>query len=368
MEEPSKKLRGKTDKSLDKERIKTDQHLNKKRQKVEDETSEEIRLNRLAADEVRESQREDVDDKSVLRERTRSDEAQDIERKEEDHARAKERFQKRLIAESLLAYERKKTNINLLEERFRLDMESKKNSSLLADEKDSHEQTKAAVVTRDQFLAIVSHDLRNLLTAISIGAGLLQKSLVAEVIDKVFLQQYVKIIETSAANMDRMISDLLDVERMANNKLVVQLEDTDLCALLLDCKELFSPAILNKSFSMSITGCKEPIYARVDYDRILQVLANLIGNAIKFTPNGGSLNLSIAKQDGKVKISVADNGPGIEEKTKLLIFERFSQLKIDDRRGLGLGLYISKWIVEAHNGEIWVDSEVGKGSVFSFTL
>ena len=214
----------------------------------------------------------------------------------------------------------------------------------------------------------MSHDLRNPLTGISMGAGLMRRSLLKDVIDKDALLKNVETIERSAAHMDRMISDLLDVERMANEKLVLNLKRIDLCALLQECKDLFAPVVLNKSFSMTIQPSSEPVFANVDHDRILQVLSNLIGNALKFTPNGGVINISVTKQNSEVRISVTDNGPGIAEKKKTLIFERFSQLKTNDRRGLGLGLFISKWIVEAHKGRISVNSEVGKGSVFSFTL
>jgi chemotaxis family two-component system sensor kinase Cph1 len=98
------------------------------------------------------------------------------------------------------------------------------------------------------------------------------------------------------------------------------------------------------------------------------VLSNLIGNSLKFTPKGGAIELSARKQETQVEISVTDNGPGISKQTQERIFEKFSQLKMNDRRGLGLGLFIAKWIIDAHKGHIWVTSNVGKGSTFSFTL
>ena len=98
------------------------------------------------------------------------------------------------------------------------------------------------------------------------------------------------------------------------------------------------------------------------------MLSNLIGNSLKFTPNGGAIKLSARKQGPQVEVSVTDNGSGIPEEAQAQIFERFSQLTMNDRRGLGLGLFIAKWIVEAHKGRIGVTSEVGKGSTFSFTL
>lgn len=119
---------------------------------------------------------------------------------------------------------------------------------------------------------------------------------------------------------------------------------------------------------MTIETCPEPVYSIVDQDRILQVLSNLIGNALKFTPSGGMIRLFTKKSSRSIEVCVADNGPGIPKEKMEEIFERFSQLRSSDRRGLGLGLFISKWIVEAHGGEIKVASEEGKGCTFSFTL
>ena len=117
---------------------------------------------------------------------------------------------------------------------------------------------------------------------------------------------------------------------------------------------------------MTIGTDREPIFADIDHDRILQVLSNLIDNSLKFTPAGGTIELRARTHESHVEVSVSDNGPGIPDPDKAQIFEKFSQLKLDDRRGLGL--YISKWIVEAHKGRIWALSEAGNGSTFSFTL
>ena len=123
---------------------------------------------------------------------------------------------------------------------------------------------------------------------------------------------------------------------------------------------------------MTIQPCPEPIYADLDQDRILQVLSNLIGNALKFTPKGGTITLSARKQEAQIELSVTDNGPGIPEQEKARMFDQFSQLNsqrnMNNHRGLGLGLFIAKWIVDAHKGRIWVTSDVGKGSTFSLTL
>ena len=365
--ESSQELRDKTDKTLDDERQKTDEHLEQKAQEVEEKTSEKLRSIRLATDQARESQREEVDlakeqqcevtgisptrldEKLLVQEREGSDKSQAVERGEEDRARTEERAQKQLIAETaaLLEQERKNTNSALLQERVHVDLE---------------------LITRDTFLAIVSHDLKNSIVAISISAALIRRGLSKDAVDVVSLLKHLGGIEQAAEGMSRMISDLLDVERMAHDQLKIMPGKVDVCDLLQECVDLFAPVVSSKSFSMTIHTSTEPIFANVDHDRILQVLSNLIGNSLKFTPNGGTIKLSARKQGTQVEVSVTDNGSGIPEEAQVKIFERFSQLTMNDRRGLGLGLFIAKWIVEAHKGRIWVTSEVGKGSTFCFTL
>ncbi len=200
-----------------------------------------------------------------------------------------------MIAEALLENERKKTDSNLLEERVHVDLE---------------------LITRDQFLAIVSHDLKNSIVAIAIGARLMRRGLSKDAVDSGSVLENLGLIEQAAAGMDRMISDLLDVERMAHAKLKLKPEKVDVRALLQECVDLFAPLVSSKSFSMTIHTVPEPIVADLDHDRILQVLSNLIGNSLKFTPNGGAIELSARKQETQVEISVTDNGPGIPEEAK----------------------------------------------------
>jgi signal transduction histidine kinase len=327
--EPSQELREKTDQSLEEERKKTDEHLEQQTREIEEKTSEEVRSIQRAAEEPGRSQA--------------------VKREEEDRAWTQERFQKELIAETeaLLERERQNTDSSLLEERTHADLE---------------------LITRNQFVAIVSHDLKNSVVAISIRARLIRSRLSKGALDAVGLLEHIGVLEQAAEGMRRMINDLLDVERMAQDKLTLKPERVDLRALLQECMDLFAPIMSSKSFSMTSHVPSEPIFARVDHDRIIQVLSNLIGNSLKFTPDGGAIELSARKRETEVELSVTDNGPGIPEQAKARLFERFSQLEINDRRGLGLGLFIAKWIVEAHGGHIWVTSDVGKGSTFSFTL
>jgi signal transduction histidine kinase len=362
-------LRANTDKSLEQERDKTDEYLEKLKE-VAEETTEIIQSNRASTDEDLESQRVETDfdkehhqldarGRTVLaaletkldQERELSDKALQAEREIEDRVRTKERFQQRLLVEALLENERKKTDTNLQEERVQTDLE-----------------TKAAIVTRDQFVTIISHDLKDPLVAISLGAQSMRRGFGKDTVDPAHLLKQLRIIEQSAAGMDRMITALLDVEQMVHDKVTLHCERTDLRALLQECMDLFAQVVLTKSFSMTLDAGAEPLFADVDRDRILQVLSNLIGNALKFTPNGGTVKFSARKHERQVEISVADNGPGIPPQDRQLIFERFTKLRMNDRTGLGLGLFVAKWIVEAHKGHISVTSDVGKGSTFSFTL
>ncbi len=374
-----RKLRTITDKSLEEEREKTDDFIEEQSKVVEDETSETIRLTRRAVDQEVESKREEVDrekehqlggtdsqasqlvDDMLTQEREQVDQAHRVEREVQDRVRADEQSQNKGIAESLLQQEREETDGNLRRERTRLDSEAKHTATLL-------ETTKAALVTRDQYLSIVSHDLKNPTAAILISTRVLQRDLAKGTVDTGSLLKTLGRIEQAAATMDRMISDLLDVERMAQGKLNLKPAKIDLCTLLQECVALFAPLVSSKSCVMTIDTDAEPIFASVDHDRILQVLSNLIGNSLKFTPNGGTIGLSARKHEATVEISVTDNGPGIPKEAQAKIFERFSQLNVADHHGLGLGLFIAKWIVESHKGRIWVTSDPGKGCTVRFTL
>jgi signal transduction histidine kinase len=356
-------LRGKTDQSLEEERDKTDKYLEQNSVSVEEATDTTIRLTRLVVDEEVESHRAAVDQKkadqldgtaterlvdSILsQERERTDELHNAEREEEDRVRKQELVQKQVLAETLLENERKETDRSLLDERVLADSE---------------------LITREQFVTIVSHDLKNPVVAISMVARAMRSGLSQSTVDVDGLLKHLTTIDQATTFMNRMISDLLDVEKMAHNKLRLKSEKVHLRVLLQECMQLFAPLVSSQSFSMTIHTSPEPIFGYFDHDRILQVLSNLVGNSLKFTPNGGAIRLSAQTQETDVVISVTDNGPGIPVEAQTQIFERFSQLKVNDRNGLGLGLFIAKWIVEAHTGRIWVTSEPGKGSTFSFTL
>lgn len=237
---------------------------------------------------------------------------------------------------------------------------------LLSLERAAHEETKATLTTRDEFLAIVSHDLRSPLSAILHGTEMLAGNRDLEGSENA--SRTVEGIRRNAAGMLRMIDDLLDVERLAVGKLELVAREHDLRKLAANTLEMFSSRAKEKALNLSIDLPDDPVVVSCDGDRIMQVLTNLVGNAIKFTARGGDVVISVCRGELSGLVSVGDTGPGIPVEARSKIFERFSQLPSGNRTGLGLGLFIAKSIVGAHDGKLWVASAVGEGSVFSFAL
>ena len=166
-----------------------------------------------------------------------------------------------------------------------------------------------------------------------------------------------------------MSESAVDTERIAQNKLKLNYSNHSVSELLLDCLNMFSGIAELKGLTFTTGNTEtECIYIKCDYDLVLQVLSNLIDNALKFTPQGGNIKLNVVIESSVVKFEVVDNGPGIADAARAQIFEQFSQLKSTDRSGLALGLYISNWLVKAHGEAIQITSQVGKGSTFSFSL
>jgi signal transduction histidine kinase len=168
--------------------------------------------------------------------------------------------------------------------------------------------------------------------------------------------------------MNHLIQDLLDVKRIENGHLAVEPRPVAALTLLTEAVELLRSLAAASALELLLDAPEELPQINADPLRIQQVLSNLIGNAIKFTPQGGHITLRGARIAEEVRVAVADSGPGIPAEQLPHIFGQFWQGRRSDRRGIGLGLVIAKGIVEAHNGRIWVESTVGEGSNFYFTL
>jgi PAS domain S-box-containing protein len=220
---------------------------------------------------------------------------------------------------------------------------------------------------REEVLATVSHDLRSPLSAILSGAEMLAQ-LAPEDATGHSLRRQSGIIYRAARRMERLISDLLDLAKIEAGRFVVDLQPIDARALLHEVVESHEPAAREKSIHLATTAGDGPCELLGDRDRILQVLGNLVGNAIKFTPEGGDIALGLDRCGDEVQLSVRDTGPGISEIDRAHIFERYWQAEPMAKGGAGLGLFITKGIIEAHGGKIWLESEPGVGSTFRFTV
>lgn len=359
-EDTSPSERQQTDLSLRTEREKTDGALAVRQAAIDETADRKVQSAREVADAAldavrdRADQRQDPDAPSadphdtVEQQRQDEDEALSAERAAVDASLRSERLANARTLAGLLPLEREKTDRHLLTERARSDDD---------------------IANRDDFLSIVSHDLRNLLGGIVMNAELLTR-LNAAGEQRAQVVTATSHIHRYAARMNRLVGDLVDVAGIDAGKLALTPAPGDLTALMTEAVEMFQAAAADRGVSLAVDADERPLSAEFDRDRLLQVLANLITNAIKFTPHGGSVRLhgEPSGADGALRISVRDSGAGIPPDMLEAIFERYWQVGKNDRRGLGLGLYISRSLVEAHGGTIWAESSPGAGSTLYFTL
>jgi signal transduction histidine kinase len=224
-----------------------------------------------------------------------------------------------------------------------------------------------ALSNRDDFLGMVSHDLRDLVGAIVVTTGLLAKRAAAETEGPQVLALTER-IQRYAARMNRLIGDLVDVTSIDAGKLAVNATHGDAALLIDEVVETFQAAAIARRITLNAEVLERPLMAQFDHGRLLQVLANLIANAIKFTPEGGQVLVSGERVEAGIRFCVSDSGPGIAAPMLGAVFERYRQAEEGDRRGLGLGLYISKCIVETHGGTIWAESEGRRGTRVCFVV
>lgn len=238
--------------------------------------------------------------------------------------------------------------------------------ALLTEERDRQRRAaENAVRARDEVLAIVSHDLRNPLNAIAVGA----QALLSMDVPREQQEPMLQIIRRNAGRMDRLIQDLLDASRIQGGRqLKVEPAPLSLPAVIEEGGQ--AVAVRAKSTLQNVTWQVPPDLppVRADRDRLLQVLGNLLDNALRFTPEGGTVTARAAQQGDFVRVEVADTGPGIPERHVGHLFEPFYQARQAGRNTAGLGLAIAKGIVEAHGGQIGVETAEGRGSTFWFTL
>jgi len=227
-------------------------------------------------------------------------------------------------------------------------------------------EAQEALRSREDLLAIVSHDLRNPLGVVLASTSLLLKSNLPP--DKQErARRQVEAIQRAGNRMNRLIRDLLDFASIQAGRLSVSLRPQDVAAMVTEVLDVMEPLASPKGHHL-VADVAPGLAIRCDHDRVIQLFSNLVGNAIKFTPDGGTITVRAMSEGDVVRFAVSDTGPGIPRDELAYVFDRYYQAQRKNRDGIGLGLSIARGIVEAHGGRIWAESEEGKGSTFSFTL
>lgn len=224
-----------------------------------------------------------------------------------------------------------------------------------------------AVQARDDLLTVVSHDLKTPLSVIRLSAGMLQRKMHAEAGDT-RLQHHVDLVQRSTDRMNAIIRDLLDAAAIDVGQVSLRLREEEAGALADEAALLVRPDALRKGHTLTVDKQREQLAVVCDRERVLRVLSNLICNAIKYTPDGGSIRVTVAPRERDACFSVTDTGVGMSQASLRRVFEPYFRADPLASEGSGLGLYIAKGIVEAHGGRIWAESEEGTGSSFHFTL
>ena len=217
---------------------------------------------------------------------------------------------------------------------------------------------------KDEFVSVVSHELRTPLTSIRGSLGLIARGVMGPLPEKA---QHMA--EIAVSNTDRLINDILDIERMESGKVTMARTACDAAALMAQAAEVTGDMAEEAGVTLSVSPASVQVWA--DPDRIIQTFTNLVSNAIKFSPRGGTVSLEAQRQGDQVQFQVKDQGRGIPAGSLESIFERFQQVDASDSRekgGTGLGLAICRSIVQQHGGLIWAESTEGAGSTFSLTL
>jgi signal transduction histidine kinase len=220
---------------------------------------------------------------------------------------------------------------------------------------------------KDEFLSIVSHELRTPLTSIRGSLGLLAGGVLGELPERG--QRMIEIASTNTDRLVRLINDILDIEKMQSGRLEMNREVLSAAEVVNDALELMQA--MARDAGVVLAAATEDTSFFADRDRMQQTFSNLISNAVKFSEPGKEVHVSARREDDEVIFSVADSGRGIPEDKLDLVFERFQQVDSSDARdkgGTGLGLPICKEIVERHGGRIWLESALGRGTTFFFTI
>jgi signal transduction histidine kinase len=229
-------------------------------------------------------------------------------------------------------------------------------------------ELEAASQHKSEFLANMSHELRTPLNAIIGFSEVLSERMFGELNEK--QDEYLKDIHASGQHLLSLINDILDLSKIEAGRMELEVTDFDLPMAIDNAMTLIRERAARRSIALHTTVDERLGQAQGDERKIRQVLLNLLSNAIKFTPEGGRIDVHAVPRDGVVEVSVTDTGVGIAPEDQEAVFEEFRQVGTADKKveGTGLGLALSRKFIELHGGKIWVKSQVGAGSTFTFTV
>lgn len=229
-----------------------------------------------------------------------------------------------------------------------------------------YREAKEAVQGREDVLSFVAHDLRGFLFGSRVGIDILLRS-----IPKTERRQGWKELDRVQrlnAQMARMIEDLLDVSSLDSGRLSLNLAKWGANDLVAQAVEAFAATAAEGGIAYAADTPDRTTTVYCDAGRVMQIFGNVVGNAVKFTPKGGSITISVSAAGEQVQFAVRDTGPGMVPEHQAHLFERYWQAENNAQKGRGLGLYIAKHLVEAQGGRIWAESRPGVGTTFFFTL
>ncbi|HSW21509.1 MAG TPA: HAMP domain-containing sensor histidine kinase, partial [Burkholderiaceae bacterium] len=233
----------------------------------------------------------------------------------------------------------------------------------------ANEQLKELDRMKDDFVSTVSHELRTPLTSIRALSDVLREDPKLDLAER---RRFLDIIGKESERLTRLINQVLDLAKIESGKLEWNVSSVDLRAVIADSVETTSQLFHDKRVSVSVQMPDEVPSVTADFDRMMQVVINLLSNAVKFCDQeSGRVEVRLVHDSDQLRVEVHDNGKGIAPRDHAVIFEKFRQAGdtlTDKPHGTGLGLPISRQIVEHFGGRMWVDSELGRGSTFSFTL
>jgi signal transduction histidine kinase len=258
-----------------------------------------------------------------------------------------------------------RSKVSVFVELFHRREQVRRQAELLQAERVARAEAEAKIAARQEILAVVSHDLGNPIAAAFAGAEAIQRW--ARYGDEKIRRQ-AELVVRALDRMRALVDNLLDASRIEAGRLSIDRRPNDLCDVVSQAMDVLVPVAARNSQNVICSLPEERTIIFCDRDRIYQVLSNLVGNAVKFAPEGSNIGLTLERRTTEIEFRIDDAGPGIDPADLPHIFDRYWRAAGEKRHGLGLGLAIAKWIVEAHGGRIWAESRLGAGSTFYFTL